>query len=189
MTITTVLELTIISTEGLDNYTDSCFSPTWLRPFITLTKLPPTPTLTHVTSGAVDDIHKFRVPLDPTFFSDPYSSLYLRLFTRRRIVGPTQLGWCLIPASDIGPLTPGSVRYLSYRLRGRDNSSRGHAIINISIRLMEEHEHVNLIAPWISTSLSPTMDTCHTVIGIPVKAIRGSYSGDCNTSTNMRLMR
>ncbi|GAU19503.1 hypothetical protein TSUD_77470 [Trifolium subterraneum] len=49
-------------------------------------------------------------------------------------MGQTQLGWCFIPASDVALLTPGSVQYLSYRLRERDGS-RGQAIINISVRL------------------------------------------------------
>ncbi|KAJ1411850.1 C2 domain [Sesbania bispinosa] len=190
---TTVVELTVISAEGLHNYT-SYFTPT-IRPFITLTKLSGPATTTHVSK--VDDNptprwedHKFRVPLDPTFFSDTHSSLYLQLFTKRRIVGPAQLGWCLIPGSDIGLLPPGSVQYLSYRLRGRDGS-RGHAIVNISIRLLEgkRQGRVNLNAPWMLTSLSPTIDACHTVIGMPVTAIRGTdHSGDFS-STNTRMIR
>jgi len=148
--MTVILELTLISTEGLNNYT-SYLNPT-IKPFITLTKFPPT---TSTPPKACDNINMFHVPLDPTFFSDPSSCLYLQVFTKRRIMGQAQLGWCFVPASDIGLLTPGSVRYLSYRLRGKDGS-RGHGIINISVRLE------------ITTLMSSNMDTCHTVIGIPV---------------------
>ncbi|CAI8619362.1 unnamed protein product [Vicia faba] len=152
--MTVILELTLISTEGLNNYT-SCLNPT-IRPFITLTKFPPTTTTTPITAW---DNNMFRVSLDPTFFSEASSCLYLQLFIKRRIMGQAQLGWCFIPASDVGFLTSESVRYLSYRLRGSDGSRR-HVIINISVRLE------------ISTALSTNMDTCHTVIGIPVTAIR-----------------
>lgn len=174
-TNTSVIELTVISTEGLNNYT-SYLNPTIRPSSITLTKFPPTPTTATVSLSRWDD--KFRVSLDHSFFTDTYSSscLYLQLFTKRRFMSPAQIGWCMIPASDFGLLTPGSVRYLSYRLRGRDGC-RGHAIINISIRLEN--------TSWLSTSLSPpTMDTCHTVIGIPVTAIRG---GDCSSTTTTRI--
>lgn len=189
---TTVMEITIISTEGLNNY-KSYFNPT-IKPFITITKLPSTPTqmvsVEHGGSGGARD-HKFRVPVDHSFFQDRYSCLYLQLFTKRRIVGPAQLGWCLIPASDIGFLPPGSVRYLSYRLRAKDGS-RGHAVINISVRF-EGHVHVNdnvHVPPWLSTSVSPTVDTYHTVIGIPVTAMSRIDNGDCgstNSRTNTRM--
>ncbi|XP_058731945.1 uncharacterized protein LOC131603597 [Vicia villosa] len=153
--MTVILELTLVSTEGLNNYT-SCLNPI-LKPFITVTKFPPFTTTTPTTAW---DNNMIRVPLDPTFFSEASSCLYLQLFIKRRIMGQDQIGWCFIPASDIGLLTPDSVRYLSYRLRGRDGSRR-HVIINISVRLD------------ITTSLSPNIDTtCYTVIGIPVTAIR-----------------
>ncbi|TKY60582.1 hypothetical protein E2542_SST17681 [Spatholobus suberectus] len=158
-----VVEITVTSLQGLNNYT-SFLIPT-IKPFITLS--------THVgsTSAVAEDTQKLRVALDPTFFSDVRSCLHLQLFTKRRILGPAQLGWCLIPAHDIGLLPPGSVRYLSYRLRGRDGA-RGHVIVNLSVRLEN--------APSMSTSLSPTMDTCHAVIGIPVTAIRGARSDYCS---------
>ncbi|KAJ1376149.1 hypothetical protein SESBI_50243 [Sesbania bispinosa] len=152
----TTLEISVESAEGLGEYS-SFFSR--VRPFITLTKLP-----THAVyqyEGGTRE-HVFRVPVDPTFFSDTYSSLHLQLYNKRRFVGPTQLGWCMIPASDIGILSHDSVRYLSYRLRATDGS-RSHLIINLSIRLQG----------WIT---SPSLDTCQTVIGIPVTALRGSSS-------------
>ncbi|KAK7358653.1 hypothetical protein VNO77_00591 [Canavalia gladiata] len=171
---TTVVEITLLSVEGLSNYT-SFFNPS-IKPFITLTNLPP-----NSMSRVEDGDHKFRVPLDPTF-SDMRSCLHLHLFTKRKILGPAQLGWCLIPVSDIGLLPPGSVRYLSYRLRGRDGC-RGHAIINLSVRL---EGHTNLNAPWLSTSLSPELGARHTVIGIPVTAIRGIWDDYCSAAAQQQ---
>ncbi|KAF1862597.1 hypothetical protein Lal_00014137 [Lupinus albus] len=163
---TVVVEITIISIEGLNNYT-SFFNPT-IKPFITITKLPSTTTTPMTTTTTWN--HKFRVTVDHSFFQDRYSCLYLQLFTKRRIMGPTQLGWCMIPASDIGVLPQGSVGYLSYRLRAKDGS-RGYAVINLSVRL-EGHGHghgyVNNV-PRMSTN----RDTPHTVVGIPVTAVRG----------------
>ncbi|PNX80087.1 hypothetical protein L195_g009162 [Trifolium pratense] len=152
--MTVLLELTVLSTEGLNNYT-SCLNPT-IRPFITLTKFPLTTTTTPIMAR---DNNMFRIPLDPTFFHNASSYLYLQIFTKRRIMGQTQLGWCFIPASDIALLRPGSVQYLSYRLRERDGT-RGQVIINISVRLE------------ITTLLSSNMDSCNTVIGIPITAVR-----------------
>ncbi|KAK2385047.1 hypothetical protein QL285_072323 [Trifolium repens] len=152
--MTVILELTVISIEGLNNYT-SCLNPT-ITPIITLTKFPLTTTTTPIMAW---DNNMFRVPLDPTFFQDASSYIYLQLFTKRRIMGQTQLGWCFIPASDIVLLRPGSVQYLSYRLRERDGS-RGQAVINISVKLE------------ITTLLSPNIDSCDTVIGIPVTGVQ-----------------
>lgn len=167
-----VLDITVTSLQGLNNYT-SFLNPT-IKPFITLTTLPPTAS----TSAFLDHTQnlKLRLALDPTFFSDMRSCLHLQLFTKRRIMGPAQLGWCVIPAHDIGVLPSSSVRYLSYRLRGRDGA-RGHVIVNLSVTLEN--------APWMSTSLSPTTDdTCHTVIGIPVTAIRGTRGDYCNSTVS-----
>ncbi|KAG8382283.1 hypothetical protein BUALT_Bualt05G0060700 [Buddleja alternifolia] len=48
----------------------------------------------------------------------------------------SQLGWCLIPATDIvSRLHPvGSTRSLSYRLRARDGT-RGHGVVNVAVKL------------------------------------------------------
>lgn len=67
---------------------------------------------------------------------------------KRRMIGwcEEQVGWCVIPASDINALVPpSSLQFLSYRLRARDGSTTP-AIINLSIQF------------------NPA-----TVIGIPVK--------------------
>ncbi|KAK7308991.1 hypothetical protein RJT34_05378 [Clitoria ternatea] len=156
------LEISVVSSEGLNKYS-SYFSR--IRPFITLTKLPAHVTYHHYDGGGTGE-HVFLVPVDPTFFSDIYSCLRLQLCNTRRFIGPTQLGWCLIPASDIGLLPHDSVRYLSYRLRATDGS-RSHVIVNLSIRL--------------KGSCSSSIDTCQAVIGIPVTAVRKFGTGDCSS--------
>lgn len=159
-----ILEISVLSVEGLHRYTCSPFTALFCNPiasFITLTKIPHTDgdKPSHVCSSKVPTWdHKFRVPVDSTFFSDRYSSLQLQLHVKRRIVGQAQLGWCLIPASDIGFLPSGSLRYLSYRLRDKDGS-RGHGIINLCVRL---------------EGMVPSADARQTVIGVPVTAIRES---------------
>ncbi|KAK7406164.1 hypothetical protein VNO78_07784 [Psophocarpus tetragonolobus] len=143
----TTLEITVVSAEGLNQHS-SYFNR--IKPFITLTKLPEHTVYNYDGGGTGDPV--FRVPVDPTFFSDTYS---LQLYTKRRFAGPTQLGWCLIPPSDIALPSYHSVRYLSYRLRAKDGS-RTHLIVNLSIRFQG----------------LPDLDTCHPVIGIPVTAVR-----------------
>ncbi|XP_061337283.1 uncharacterized protein LOC133284301 [Gastrolobium bilobum] len=165
-TMTTTLEIVVVSAEGLDKYSSSSSY------FITLVKLPNHAVCQHDGGGGTRE-HMFRVPVDPTFFSDRHSCLHLQLYNKRRIVGPTQLGWCLIPVTDIGLLPHDSVRYLSYRLRTRDGS-RSHVIINLSVRLQGSCSSV----PWLT---SPSL--VDTVIGIPVTAARGIGYGDCNSST------
>ncbi|KAI4315381.1 hypothetical protein L6164_028196 [Bauhinia variegata] len=167
-----VLEITVLSVEGL-RHNSFCLCSRRIRPFITLTKLPAPPThadkASHAYNSKGDDEggfksgwdQKFRVPVDPTFFSDRYSSIHVQLYKKRPIVGQDQLGWCLIPAADIGFLPPGSIRYLSYRVRCKDGS-RGNGIIDLSVTL-------DGFVQRMSTSAKPTGNTCHTVIGIPVK--------------------
>ncbi|TKY70917.1 hypothetical protein E2542_SST07211 [Spatholobus suberectus] len=160
----TTLEITVVSAEGLNEHS-SYFNR--IRPFITLTKLP-----AHVVyqyDGGGTGEHVFRVPVDPTFFSDTYSRLHLQLYNKRRFAGPTQLAWCLIPASDIALLPYNSLRYLSYRLRAKDGS-RSHVIVNLSIRLQ-------------GSCYPMDPDTCQAVIGIPVTAVRKIGSGDCSSGS------
>ncbi|XVE64889.1 hypothetical protein DITRI_Ditri07aG0138000 [Diplodiscus trichospermus] len=162
------LEITVVSAQGLKNTFSSLFSHR-LRPFITITTfpppLPPFDTTNnkrhrHVFQTRVDDQggvnptwgDKFHVPIDTTFFANRYSCVYIQLFTKRLIAGQTQLGWCQIPAADIGLPPVGSVRQLSYRLRARD-STRTHGVVNVAMKLE---------GPFRSDDMSQT------VIGIPV---------------------
>ncbi|CAJ1927997.1 unnamed protein product [Sphenostylis stenocarpa] len=155
--MTTTLEISVVSAEGLNQHS-SFFNR--IRPFITLTKLP-ADVLHHYDGGGTGD-HVFRVALDPTFFSDTYSRLHLHLYNRRRFVGPTLLGWCLIPPTDIAFPHSHSLRYLSYRLRAKDGS-RTHLILNLSLRFQGS--------------------LCHSVIGIPVTAVR-KFGGSSGTSAS-----
>lgn len=174
-----ILEITILSAEGLQTSSAALFSRR-IRPFITFTTVLPSPynpskgdKKCQVYRTRVDDEggtnptwgDKFRVPLDATFFADIYSAVYLQLYTKRLIGGQAQLGWCQIPAHDIGTPPVGSVRYLSYRLRTRDGS-RSHGIVNLAIKL-------EALAPVAGQRVfldsgSPNVDTRQTVIGIPV---------------------
>lgn len=177
------MEITVISAEGLKASSSIPFSQR-LRPFITLTTVPPTSPYRqsnggkhcHVYKTRVDDRggvnptwgDKFHVPIDSAFLTNRRSSIYLQLYTKRLVLGQTQLGWCQIPAHDIGFPPAGTVRYLSYRLRARDGS-RTHGILNLAIRFEGLDNH------GLTNSISPTLDTCQTVIGIPVTAF-STYS-------------
>ncbi|XP_027913964.1 uncharacterized protein LOC114173657 [Vigna unguiculata] len=162
----TTLEITVMSAEGLNQHS-SYFNR--IRPFFTLTKLP-AHLLYHYDGGGTGD-HVFRVPLDPTFFSDTYSRLHLHLYNNRRFVGPTLLGWCLIPPSDIAFPPSHSLRHLSYRLRAKDGS-KTHLILNLSLRFQG--------------SLYPLHPaTCQPVIGIPVTALRKFGSTTAATTVNV----
>jgi hypothetical protein len=176
-----ILEITVLSAEGLKTSSSALFSNR-VRPFITFTTALPSPynpcskgdkKCPNAYRTRVDDEggtnptwgDKFRVPLDATFFADIYSSVHLQLYTKRLIVGQALLGWCQIPAHDIGSPPVGSVRYLSYRLRARDGS-RSHGIVNLAIKL-------EALAPVAGRRVfldsdSPNVDTRQTVIGIPV---------------------
>ncbi|KAK9276972.1 hypothetical protein L1049_007107 [Liquidambar formosana] len=178
------MEITVISAQGLCTSSSSSLFSHRLRPFITLTTVPPTayePTNGdkhgHVYQTRVDDEggvnptwgDKFHLPLDATFFSHRYSSIYLQLYTKRLLAGKTQLGWCQIPAADIldGFQPVGSLHHLSYRLRARDGS-RGHGVVNVAVRLETQ-------VPVCSDSgltQSPEKGECKTVIGIPVTVSR-----------------
>ncbi|KAK7366786.1 hypothetical protein VNO80_08783 [Phaseolus coccineus] len=162
----TTLDITVVSTEGLNQYS-SYFNR--IRPFFTLTKLP-AQLLYHYDGGGTGD-HVFRVPLDPTFFSDTYSRLHFHLYNNRRFAGPTLLGWCLIPPSDIAFPPSHSPRYLSYRLRAKDGS-RTQLILNLSLRF-----HGSLYPPH--------PDTCQSVIGIPVTALRKFGTATATGHSNM----
>ena len=183
-----ILEITVLSAEGLNSNNSSTLFSRRIRPFITFTTVPPSPyNLTkadkkcHVYRTRVDDEggsnptwgDKFHVPLDTTFFTNRYSTIHLQLYTKRLIVGQAQLGWCQIPVYDIiGSPPVGSVRYLSYRLRARDGS-RSTGIVNLAVKLES-------LVPVAGQRVldSDTVDTCRTVVGIPVTVLaRGTQCG------------
>ncbi|XVF51536.1 hypothetical protein PTKIN_Ptkin04bG0192600 [Pterospermum kingtungense] len=165
------LELTVVSAQGLKSTACSSLFSHRLRPFITVTTFPPCTSSggcyyknRHVFQTRVDDQggvnptwgDKFHVPIDDTFFANRYSCIILQLFTKRLIAGQSQLGWCQIPAADIGLPPVGSVRQLSYRLRDGDGT-RTQGVVNVTVKLE---------APV--SAAATTHDTCQPVIGVPV---------------------
>ncbi|KAG7953172.1 hypothetical protein I3843_12G096600 [Carya illinoinensis] len=178
-----ILEIVVLSAEGLETTASSftLFSRR-IRPFVAFTMVPPGPKKCRVYKTRVDDEggtnpswgDKFRIPLDATFLANRYSAIYLRLYTKRLIVGQVQLGWCQIPVYDIGSPPVGPVRYLSYRLRVRDGS-RCHGIVNLAIKL----ESLASVAGQsvVASVGSPTNDTSRTVIGIPATLF--TRMGEC----------
>ncbi|OMP09660.1 C2 calcium-dependent membrane targeting [Corchorus olitorius] len=166
------LEITVVSAQGLKT-SSSLFSHR-IRPFITLTSFPPSSfggdKSRQVYKTKVDDHggvnptwgDKFYVPIDDNFFANPYSCVYLQLFTKRLISGHSQLGWFQIPAADVGLPPVGSVRQLSYRLRSEDGT-RTQGIVNVAVKLDGPAP-----APVAATPQQLPDDPCQTVIGIPV---------------------
>lgn len=168
------MEITVISAEGLKNTSSSLLFSHKLRPFITLTTVPPYShankgSHVHVYQTRVDHeggVHpswgdKFELPIDSNFLYQPSCScIYLQLYTKRLMVGQALLGWCKIPAADVFPA--GTVRRLSYRLRARDGS-RGHGVVNVAVKLQGSITPPQ--RPLISNMLQLPS---HTVMGIPV---------------------
>ncbi|XWS61813.1 hypothetical protein CRYUN_Cryun07bG0157500 [Craigia yunnanensis] len=186
------LEMTVVSAQGLKNTSSSLFSHR-IRPFITITTFPPHLPCNatdnkrpHVFQTRVDDQggvnptwgDKFHVPIDDTFFANRYSCIYLRLFTKRLIAGQAQLGWCQIPAADIGLPPVGSVKQLSYRLRAGDGT-RTQGVVNVSLKLE------GFVPATIHDQLSN--DTSQTVIGIPVSVMPRvmEMSASCKEANNL----
>ncbi|KAF7828306.1 NEP-interacting protein 1 [Senna tora] len=90
---TVELEMKVLSCEGLDLVNNS--KAATRRPFISVTRMPELEVYTsRLNTNGEDDGEGgalFRVPLDSSFFSDANSSLQLQLYTKRRIVGSSQL--------------------------------------------------------------------------------------------------
>ncbi|KGN50138.1 hypothetical protein Csa_000552 [Cucumis sativus] len=147
-----VVEITVISADGLKNSSSIFSLHRPFRPFLTLSTVPddggflPSNPIYHF-----GDL--FRIPLDVGFFPNR-CFIFLRLFSKRLLFGPALIGWCRMPADDISQLPVGSVKRLSYRLRKRDGS-RSRVIVNLTLKLVES-----------------VMEPCGTVIGMPVAAVK-----------------
>ncbi|XVE57835.1 hypothetical protein DITRI_Ditri04bG0122200 [Diplodiscus trichospermus] len=76
---------------------------------------------------------KVFVSIESDFFANN-SCIYLKLYTKKLLGDQAQLGWCRIPAADIGAPPVGSVRHLSYKLRDKDGSM-GHGIVDLQVKL------------------------------------------------------
>lgn len=196
------MEITVVSAEGLKTLSSSALFSHRLRPFITISTVPPIRHFNsdkgrHVYSTRVDDQggtnptwgDKFRLPIDDgaAFFTNANSGIHVHLYTKRLVLGRAQLGWCHIPAHDIGPPPAGTARHLSYRLRARDGS-RTRGVINLSVRLEGSGP---VAGHGLSHSVSPTLRACQTVIGIPVRPYPGvaSLSSTWGQPLGVRCMR
>ncbi|KAK6947749.1 C2 domain [Dillenia turbinata] len=179
-----IIEITVISAQGLKKKTSSIFSNK-IRPFVELTTVPPYKPIngdnacqvynsTVYDEGGVNPTwgDKFRIPVDPTFFTNKFASIYLQIYTKRLMAGQVQLGWCQIPSSDIiGGYHPvGTVRYLSYRLRAKDGY-RGHGVVNVAVKLESQKGVPDSSGP---TSASQEKAFQTTALGIPV-TLFGDY--------------
>lgn len=185
------MEITVISAQGLKTTSPTTFSNK-IRTFITLTTTNGDHKC-HVYSTGVDDEgginptwgDKFHVPVDTSFFTNRYSCIYLQLYSKRLIMGRTQLGWCQISAQDIGFPPAGSARYLSYRLRARDGS-RTNGIVNLSVKL----ENLGPVSGHGQTNSvnAPAFGMCGTgtVIGTPVTALLPPL-GECSVNCEGQL--
>ncbi|KAF8379446.1 hypothetical protein HHK36_028882 [Tetracentron sinense] len=179
------LEITVISAKGLKNTSFPLLCSKPVRPFVTLSTNPPTlcryKPIHHVYRTRVDKDgrtnpcwgDKFHLPIDTTFFSQNYSSIYLQIFSNRLLGDKIQLGWCQIPATDIieGFRPAGSLRHLSYRVRARDGS-RGHGVVNLAVRLVGPEDGPGFVFSDKPTQSDlthfPAADTRSAAIGIPV---------------------
>ncbi|CAI9784537.1 unnamed protein product [Fraxinus pennsylvanica] len=169
------VEITLISAQDLRLASSVFCRRRRLRPFITITTTYSDKQL-KVYKTKVDEKggvnptwgDKFQLPLDQTFFHIRKSGIYLQLYTKHLLMGNTQLGWCLIPVSDIvGGLIPmGSTQFLSYRLRDRDGS-RGHGVVNVAVKL--EGNPPTPCPPRLEMTAEGNVSDM--VIGIPVKML------------------
>ncbi|KAK8533149.1 hypothetical protein V6N13_046311 [Hibiscus sabdariffa] len=124
-----VMELTALSAENLKKPASCGPFSRHSRPSLYITRFNGDNNLSHnFTFG-----DRFLVPIDSNFFANN-SNLLLQLHTKTLLGRQVLLGWCQIPAADIGEPPVGSVRHLSYKLRGRDGSM-GNGIVDLQVKL------------------------------------------------------
>ncbi|XVF10657.1 hypothetical protein REPUB_Repub07fG0201200 [Reevesia pubescens] len=128
------MEITVLSAENIKKPVSCCgFLSRRLTPFISITKFNGE---NNLCVGDVENFtfgDRFLVPIESNFFANN-SCIYLQLHTKRLLGRQAQLGWCQIPAADIGEPPVGSVRHLSYKLRGKDGSM-GNGIVDLEVKL------------------------------------------------------
>ncbi|KAI3422752.1 uncharacterized protein J3R85_011841 [Psidium guajava] len=184
------MEITVVSAEGLKKPSRSIFSKP-PRPFISLTAMTSSAPCVALNNGDEKDRvglnwgDKFHVHVSSSFFTDLNASIHLQLYKKSFTQGWSQLGWCLIPATDVGLPPMDSVKYLSYRLRARDGT-RSDGIINLVVKVggpLDTHEKwpsgngravtsrmggsSDAHEKWSSDNGGA--ETSRTVIGIPAK--------------------
>ncbi|CAN4077783.1 unnamed protein product [Withania somnifera] len=180
------MEITIISAQGLKNTT------TWpwrLRPFATVSTVMPTSSFSSVTAAtkvqttSVDEKigniktnnsnsmlgDKFYLSINPSQFLHAHICIYIQIYSKNFLKGRSELGWCMIPATDVldGLIPVGFVRQFSYRLRNKDGS-RGHGVVNVAVKLeasfvLEMHAQRSPVMTYL-----PEEREYSPVLGIPV---------------------
>ncbi|TYG77373.1 hypothetical protein ES288_D03G189500v1 [Gossypium darwinii] len=128
-----VMELTVLPIENLKKQASCGLFTRHLRLHISLTKFNGVKNLCEGNAEKSTFGESFVVPIESTFFANN-SYINLQLHTKRLLGRKDLLGWCQIPAADIGEPPVGSVRYLSYKLRGK-YGSRGNKIVDLRLKL------------------------------------------------------
>ncbi|XWS38402.1 hypothetical protein CRYUN_Cryun19dG0128000 [Craigia yunnanensis] len=132
-----VMEITVLSAENLNKPASCGLLSRRLRPFISITN---SNGHNPLADCKCDDEkftfgEKFIVPIEFNFFTNIYSYLCLHIYTKSVLGRQAELGWCRIPATDIGAPPVGSTRHLSYKLLAKDGS-KGHGIVNLEVKLL-----------------------------------------------------
>ncbi|XWS48958.1 hypothetical protein CRYUN_Cryun13aG0122100 [Craigia yunnanensis] len=131
-----VMEITVLSAENLKKPASCGLFSRRLRTFISITKFNGDNNPRADCKGDVGNFNfgdRFLVYIESNFFANN-SSICLKLHTKRLLGRQAQLGWCYIPAVDIGAPPVGSVRHLSYKLRTKDGSL-SHGIVDLQVKL------------------------------------------------------
>ena len=155
-----VMEIKVLSAENLKKPASSGLLSRRSRTLISITKFNGDNNSWADCKGEVENStfgDRFLVPIESNFFANN-SCIYLKLHTRSFLGRQAQLGWCFIPAADVGAPPVGSVRYLSYKLRAEDGS-RGHGIVDLQVKL---------------ESYGCLVHSGEEVIGTPVKMLQPS---------------
>lgn len=178
------MEITIISAQGLKNTT------TWpwrFRPFATVSTVPTITSSSIATEGHTTCIDekigndnnnnnnptwgdKFHLSIDASLFLHGHLCIYVQIYSKNFFSGRSELGWCMIPASDVfdGLLPAGFVRQFSYRLRNKDGS-RGNGVVNVAVKLdassvLGMHRQRSPLMTYL-----PEVSERSPVLGIPVR--------------------
>ncbi|KAK5847108.1 hypothetical protein PVK06_003410 [Gossypium arboreum] len=128
-----VMELRVLPIKNLKKQGSCGLFTRHLRHHISLTKFNG---VNNLCEGNVEKStfgESFVVPIESNFFANN-SYISLQLHTKRLLGRKDLLGSCQIPAADIGEPPVGSVRYLSYKLKGKDGS-RGNRIVDLQLKL------------------------------------------------------
>ncbi|KAJ4776603.1 BON1-associated protein 2 [Rhynchospora pubera] len=174
------LELTVLSAESLKS--PSSILPFRLRPYVTVSSS--LASLTELRTG-IDESgtrnptfnHTFHVPLSRSFFKpscnskndSPSDGVHISILSKRPLLGPAEIGWCRICASDLmdGYKPPAVRRRLSYALRSPRDGCKGHGYVHVAARVVGPGvDRLEIARP--KPQPQPQPGWCRVAIGIPV---------------------